>query len=89
MTRIAPIYRPLAIRAAHSHVPILCVILGVKIVYKYKHAQKTVDTENYAHCSEVHSVLCKKSPCITRNAKSHVQVFTHREQLLSNDLPPF
>ena len=38
---------PLAIRAVYSHVPILGVILGVKIVYKLKR----VDTQNYANCS--------------------------------------
>ena len=38
---------PLAIRAVYSHVPILGVILGVKIVYKLKR----VDTQNYAHLS--------------------------------------
>ena len=45
--------RALAIRAAYS-VPILGVILGVKI--GYKHAQKRVDTQNYAHCSEARIV---------------------------------
>ena len=69
MSKLYLTYRPLAIRAAYSNVPILGVILGVKIVYK--HAQKRVDTPNYAHCCEACSVLCKKSiapPCITQNA---------------------
>ena len=69
-----------AIRAAYSHVHTLGVILGVKIIYK--HAQNRVDTQNYAHCSEAHSVLCKKSiarPCTMRNAtgtlRSHARFY--------------
>ena len=65
-------YRPLAIRAAYSHEPILGVILGVKIVYK--HAQKRVATQICAHGSEARSVLSKKSIaplCITQSASGH------------------
>ena len=70
-------YRPLAIRAEYSRVPILGVILGVKIIYK--HAQKRVDVQYYALCLEVRSVLCKKSiapPCITRTATGTLRSLT-------------
>ena len=77
--------RQLAISAAY-YVLFLGVILGVKIVYK--HTQKIVDTQNYAHCSKSRSVLCKKSiatPCKTRNATGTLRScarFYNREQLL-------
>ena len=74
--------------------------LGALALSKTKHTAlhifSRVDTQNYAHSSEVRSVSCKKSvapPCITLNAFQvcwgHTQVFMHREQLLSNDLAPF
>ena len=61
--------RPLAIRAAYSHVPILDVILGFKIVYK--HAQKRVDTQIYAHIGCAFFIVYETNSSPLHNAKRY------------------